>query len=191
MDLAIYSKVAFTEFAIYPEAGDDIVYPLLGLVGEVSEVNDKLLSYNGCSAFDPEAQPLLRELGDVLWYCNAFIRSIELDFVKMVPRSEGWDNFPGDNLVQRMNSGGNFLVHAAGHIAEQVKKMIRGREPFGGERGQDCANHLSAILGCIAVMAEMLDSSLEEIAEMNYTKLSERKQKDMIHGDGDNRERIN
>lgn len=57
--------------AKYPEAGNNFVYPTLGLTGEAGEVAEKIkkvLRDNG-GKIDDEAKKLIKkELGDVLWY---------------------------------------------------------------------------------------------------------------------------
>ncbi len=57
--------------AMYPNVGENPIYPTLGLAGESGEVSDKvkkvLRDNNG--VFDVNSkQALMLELGDVLWY---------------------------------------------------------------------------------------------------------------------------
>lgn len=59
--------------AIYPDAGQNFVYPTLGLAGEAGEVAEKVKKVirdkNG--KLDQETISLLtKELGDVLWYVS-------------------------------------------------------------------------------------------------------------------------
>lgn len=81
------------ETAIYPARGNNLMYPLLKLCGEVGEIHEKLGKHlrDGENAgmgsmintmmgigFDNEfREELLKEVGDVLWYLAAI--SYELD----------------------------------------------------------------------------------------------------------------
>ena len=59
------------ETAIYPNFGNNIYYPALGLGGEVGEVLEKIkkLMRDNDGIVTPEIQASIKkELGDVLWY---------------------------------------------------------------------------------------------------------------------------
>ena len=57
--------------AIYPDKGDNIYYPALGLAGEAGEVCEKIKEImrdqKGFITQENEEE-LVKELGDVLWY---------------------------------------------------------------------------------------------------------------------------
>lgn len=65
-----YQKQSRTT-AVYPQAGENFVYPTLGLAGEAGEVAEKvkksLRDHDGVID-DPRKRELAKELGDVLWY---------------------------------------------------------------------------------------------------------------------------
>lgn len=62
-------KAEFT--ALYPDKGNNFVYPALGLAGESGEVCEKIkkvLRDKGGNMDNETREALLKELGDVLWY---------------------------------------------------------------------------------------------------------------------------
>lgn len=80
MDFDKFQKDAL-KTAIYPNRGNNIVYPVLGLVGEAGEVAEKIkkLIRDDDGKLTKERRELLKkELGDVLWYIAAL--SEELGF---------------------------------------------------------------------------------------------------------------
>lgn len=57
--------------AIYPDKGQNFIYPTLGLSGEAGEVAEKIkkvLRDDGGKVGDEKKQEIEKELGDVLWY---------------------------------------------------------------------------------------------------------------------------
>jgi NTP pyrophosphatase (non-canonical NTP hydrolase) len=72
--------------AVYPEAGDNLLYPTLGLCGEAGEVAEKvkkMLRDDGGVLSAERRDALAKELGDVLWYVAqlATEAGLELDAV--------------------------------------------------------------------------------------------------------------
>ena len=68
--------------ATYPGAGDNIVYPTLGLAGEAGEVAEKvkkLLRDDGGVMSGERREALGGELGDVLWYVAQVATEAGLD----------------------------------------------------------------------------------------------------------------
>lgn len=59
------------ETAIYPNAGENIVYPALGLCGEAGETAEKVkkaIRDDGGTLTEERREAIAAELGDVLWY---------------------------------------------------------------------------------------------------------------------------
>ena len=67
--------------ALYPELGNNFIYPTLGLVGEAGEVAEKVkkILRDKKGEFDKNSRIAIKlELGDVLWYVSQL--STELGF---------------------------------------------------------------------------------------------------------------
>lgn len=66
----------------YPDQGDNVVYPTLGLCGESGEVADKIKKvirdHKGIFT-DDRKLGIQKELGDVLWYIAAIASELDLD----------------------------------------------------------------------------------------------------------------
>lgn len=80
------------------------------------------------------------------------------------------------------------LVGETGEIAEKIKKLIRDKN---GDLAQldidDMKKELGDVLWYLAVFADYLGISLEEIGEKNIAKLADRQKRGVISGSGDNR----
>lgn len=80
------------------------------------------------------------------------------------------------------------LIGEAGEIAEKIKKIIRDKNCEVSEEDRtllvkedgDCVWYSGAL-------AVELDSSLEQVAQVNIEKLQSRKQRGVLQGSGDNR----
>lgn len=81
------------------------------------------------------------------------------------------------------------LSGEAGEIANKVKKLIRdeyNKEDF-EQKKIDIAFEIGDVLWYCATLAQDLGVSLSVIAAQNLDKLEDRKQRNAIQGDGDNR----
>jgi len=68
--------------AVYPGAGENLLYPTLGLCGEAGEVAEKIKKMIRDEAgvlSDERRSALSKELGDVLWYVAQLATEADLD----------------------------------------------------------------------------------------------------------------
>lgn len=70
MTFAEYQKMS-RETAVYPNHGNNFIYPTLGLAGEAGEVAEKIkkvMRDHNMIVDDAKRTEIEKELGDVLWY---------------------------------------------------------------------------------------------------------------------------
>jgi NTP pyrophosphatase (non-canonical NTP hydrolase) len=87
--------------ATYPGAGENIVYPTLGLAGEAGEVAEKvkkLLRDDGGVLSDERRAALASELGNVIWYVAQVATEAELDLEQIAQANL-------DKLLSRQRRG--------------------------------------------------------------------------------------
>jgi len=75
------------------------------------------------------------------------------------------------------------IVNEAGEVAGKVKKLIRD----GALIERQVADELSDVLWYLAMTADEIGYSLEDIAQINVAKLSDRKDRGVLQGSGDTR----
>jgi NTP pyrophosphatase (non-canonical NTP hydrolase) len=68
--------------AVYPDVGENYIYPTLGLAGESGEVAEKIKKVirDRDSIIDDETRAEIeKELGDVLWYISQIASELGID----------------------------------------------------------------------------------------------------------------
>lgn len=90
--------------------------------------------------------------------------------------------------------GNNFsfpmigLAGETGEVAEKIKKIIRDKNGIVDEEARrEVEKELGDVLWYLAQLATELDIALEDVVACNLEKIVSRKERNMIHGDGDNR----
>jgi len=78
------------------------------------------------------------------------------------------------------------LCSEAGEVADKLKKMIRDGADEDEFRAA-VAKELGDVLWYVANVAWEIDYNLNDIAEINYNKLKDRYERNVISGSGDNR----
>jgi NTP pyrophosphatase (non-canonical NTP hydrolase) len=70
------------ETAIYPNKGNNLPYPALGLCGEAGEVAEKVkkIIRDDAGVVSPDKREnIKKELGDVMWYVSAVATELQLN----------------------------------------------------------------------------------------------------------------
>jgi NTP pyrophosphatase (non-canonical NTP hydrolase) len=80
------------------------------------------------------------------------------------------------------------LCGEAGEVAEKIKKIIRDKGGvYTPEDKTEIVKELGDVLFYITALSQDLGFSLEDVAGMNVEKLMSRKERNVLHGNGDNR----
>lgn len=80
------------------------------------------------------------------------------------------------------------FVGEAGEVAEKYKKIIRDKGGVISEEDrQEIIKEIGDVLWYIAVLANYLGVTLDELAQTNLDKLASRKKRGKLEGRGDNR----
>ena len=80
------------------------------------------------------------------------------------------------------------LCGEAGEVAEKIKKIIRDKgSVYTPEDKAEIVKELGDVLFYVTALAKDLGFSLEYVAGMNVEKLMSRKERNVLHGNGDNR----
>ncbi len=78
------------ETAVYPDAGNNFIYPALGLSGETGEVLEKIKKVirDKEGKIDEETkEKISKELGDVLWYIAQLCTELGLDMGEVAQKN--------------------------------------------------------------------------------------------------------
>jgi NTP pyrophosphatase (non-canonical NTP hydrolase) len=100
MDLKEYQEKS-RKTAIYPDFGNNYIYPTLGLAGEAGEVSEKIKKVirDKKGIIDDETREAIKkELGDVLWYVSQIASELGLSLDEI-----GEKNI--EKLYDRMDRG--------------------------------------------------------------------------------------
>jgi NTP pyrophosphatase (non-canonical NTP hydrolase) len=93
--------------AVYPDAGANIIYPVLGLCGESGEVAEKIkkvLRDDGGVISEEKKLELKKEIGDVLWYLAQISTELGLNLDDVAKQNL-------EKLFSRMDRG---AIHGSG-----------------------------------------------------------------------------
>jgi len=89
MDFNEYQKQAW-KTAMYPNKGNNIIYPTLGLGGESGEVLEKIkkiMRDNNMNISNEKKEELMKEIGDVLWYIAALTTELKLNLNEIAEKN--------------------------------------------------------------------------------------------------------
>lgn len=153
-----------------------------GLFSELGEVYGKLKKAIRDGVPINFSESMCYELGDVVWYCAMRLR---LCYGEELP-TRVWNNFL-EPVAQKHE------VYVTTGIPELQREAIRACAflmPYSTEEklsNEAVYSAVCVILRAVDALAITYGSSLEQVAVMNVEKLRSRKERNQLHGSGDNR----
>lgn len=97
-------------------------------------------------------------------------------------------DYPGVGTFIGLIYTGGSINGEAGEVWEKIKKTWRDEEgEVTPEKRQALLKEIGDVLWYASAAAQELDSSLEEVAQMNIDKLNDRRARSAMKGEGDNR----
>jgi len=106
----------------------------------------------------------------------------DFDFLSYANLAVNTAVFPDEKAYEYLALG---LVGEAGEVAGKIKKYLRGDYLLTEEKINEIGDELGDVLWYVAVMCKYLNLDYEKIHINNLTKLYDRKNRDVIKGDGD------
>lgn len=183
INLQKYQESARTT-AIYPNIGNNPLYPMLGLIGETGELSEKLkkiIRDNGGKVTVDKLQMIIGEMGDVMWY----IANLCCEFGIVL------GDIDDDNIF-RIHTNPNLVILTLTPSIAGLSRIVEEVETYKGGLVKkmnssavlaDCTNMIKNLyrLGMIYGL------DFNRVLELNLAKLFDRKSRDVLKGDGDNR----
>lgn len=171
------------QFDVYPFDTHKALYYIAGVNGEYDELLEKVYEARINNHNDWNREELTKEGGDVCWYLTRLANLFNISITKLIPdQVPKPDSF--DELMKMIHRGRSKLT-------ETIKKLFRDKD--GKPDYQFIINldvFMCNVFAGLKLLGENYGISLSDMMESNVKKLSLRKEKNMLHGDGDNREVI-
>lgn len=157
------------QFALYPNSGNNPLYPDLGLLSEIGELagEAKRIIRDDDGALTPERrEKMIDELGDIMWYLAAI--SYEKGSEQFLTSFESVESNADTGHPKTIN---DFLIGIS-----SLPESLYGK-------GNDTQMFYSGLNGLI----KYLNTTLEEVLQRNLNKLQSRLERNKIKGEGGSR----
>lgn len=182
-----YQKAA-AKTAIFPKE-HALHYTVLGLLSEVGELAGAYREQKLSNALgERDWKSFLSEAADILWYAAALADVLKLPLQDIRDRVE---INPDIHTAYSKGFAVVGITFDAGEIASAVKKHLRDAQPgvsiYGSIYEDKIINHLGSILIHIELLALSKHQTVSELMQQNIAKLTDRKNRGVLGGSGDNR----
>lgn len=152
----------------------EVLTKFTGLVGEFGEFCEKLSSM-------ASLDELIKEVSDVEWYLTRIENCLgftKVEIIEACKQERSFENMTG------MIKDFNIWV---GKLGEQLKKIIRDENGNLTHRMPEFIEIFCQLEIQLMKIEGQLNRSKQEVLEVNYLKLKDRWERDVLHGSGDKR----
>jgi NTP pyrophosphatase (non-canonical NTP hydrolase) len=153
--------------AIYPNIGSNYQYPLLGLMEEAGEIDEKI------QLKEDSLDNMIKEIGDVYWYLASCSFELGLDF----------------NLLLKNKKESSLTISVeASKISGYLKKIMRDDNGQMTEKKKELIiDSLEKVCFLLTKYQKRYNLDTLDILNKNLEKLYSRKKRGVLKGSGDNR----
>ncbi len=176
--------------AVYPNQGNSLLYPVLGLIGECSEISNKIkkiLRDDGGKITDKKTQEIGKETGDCLWYIANICREANLSmqnivedavrhYLSILSVNKVVDIFDVCLVLQKPLYG---ISIGAKRVKDGTQNDFLVRNGFGTDLRDICV--------LLIFLCNSLGLSFETVGKRNIENLLCRQKRNTLHGSGDDR----
>lgn len=164
MNFNIYQEKALRTIKPHASKAEAICDWTLGIMGEISEVQEALLAKNWSVANKME---LAKEIGDVVWYLAALTNELDVDLLDVLS-----DTFDDREIIEVLCMNNMIYTHLwAGRTCEIIKHHVMHKEPLDEAKLRNALYNM--VTGLHAICREH-GFTLKLAAELNEAKLSHR-----------------
>lgn len=181
MDLHTF-QIEARKTARYPNIGNNLLYPTLGLIGECGELTEKIkksIRDDGSIITKEKKQAILNETSDICWYLASLCSELKKDF------SLTDDRFKEINTLYNCNI--YFIILFISQFTGLMAEQVINHQYYYKDSSFEILYYIEKITGLLKIFCNKLDIVFEDVLDFNIKKLTDRLNRGVISGSGDNR----
>ncbi|KKN09512.1 hypothetical protein LCGC14_1045970 [marine sediment metagenome] len=186
MNFSEYQQEAL-KTAMYPNIGSNILYPMLGLIGESGEISgkiSKIIRDDGGTMTRERRASIKGELGDILWFMATVCAEAGLDMGNLYMLAERAVNNTHMTDLPRLAFK---LSQQTAHMSMLVEQFVYGPNKGDMDVLAPLSTDITMLFTNMIDLCLACSLDIEQVAQSNLEKLASRKQRGVLQGSGDQR----